>query len=360
GGGLSFSTSAVVTSEAGTSASFTLMLNSQPDADVTVNLSGVDDTEGEILTGNSLTFNPDNWNQPRLVILQGLDDPLVDGDIRYTLTASGQSNDIRFNNKLARLSVVNTDNDAGGITLSASSLVTSEKGDSASFSAVLGSRPLSPVNIVVTGLDETEGALSQTSLSFDATNWNQAQTITVKGLDDTLADGDIPYELAVTSLSSDPNYNAKAFTVKVTNLDNEVGGIVVDKSQITTSEYLTSDNFSVALKSQPLSDVTVNISGLDTTEGRLSINSLSFSNTNWNIPQAVTVTGVEDNLYDGKIRYTLTLTSTGDAAYDGKNAKTAKVDVSNLDNFLKVEDITVNEGSPYSVFRVYGSEGQQL
>jgi hypothetical protein len=75
------------------------------------------------------------------------------------------------------------------------------------------------------------------------------------------------------------------------------------------------------------------LTGLDTTEGSLSTSTLTFTAANWNTPQTVTVTGLDDNLIDGPIGYSLTATSSsGDSAYDGANAQTATVAVSNTDN----------------------------
>ncbi|NBV76265.1 MAG: hypothetical protein EBR59_10015, partial [Methylococcaceae bacterium] len=292
--------------------------------------------------------------------IKGVDDTLVDGNIHYTLTASSSSNDIHYSNKSAAVTVTNTDNDAGGLLVTPDTLTTQESGQSGSFTVSLKNQPVSPVTVYFSGLDTTEGELSSKQLTFSSANWNTPQTVSVKGVDDPWADGDIQYNLSLTSASSDPNFNNKTATVSVKNLDNEVVGLIVDKSTLTTSEPDVADQFNVVLKTQPLTNVTVTLSGLDETEGRLSADKLVFTPDNWNKPQTIIVTGVDDNLYDHKIVYTLDLKTSGDQAYDGANAQYAQVKVTNLDNYLKVENVTVNEGSPYAVMRIYGSEGQQL
>ncbi len=77
-------TSGLVTTEAGGKATFTVTLNTQPTADVTIPVSSSDTTEGTVSTA-SLTFTPANWNVPQTVIVTGVDDAIVDGDVAYTI-----------------------------------------------------------------------------------------------------------------------------------------------------------------------------------------------------------------------------------------------------------------------------------
>lgn len=104
-----------------------------------------------------------------------------------------------------------------------SGLVTSEDGGTAEFAMVLDSEPAAEVTIGVSSGDTSEGTVSDFSLAFDSTNWAQPQTVTVTGVDDTEADGDIPYTIVLASVtSSDPNYNGlDPSDVSVTNLDND-------------------------------------------------------------------------------------------------------------------------------------------
>ena len=70
----------------------------------------------------------------------------------------------------------------------------------------------------------------------------------------------------------------------------------------------------------------------DTTEGTVSRRALTFTAANWNMPQTVTVTGVDDSVVDGDVAYTIVTaaaTST-DRNYNGLNA--ADVSVTNTDN----------------------------
>jgi hypothetical protein len=58
----------------------------------------------------------------------------------------------------------------------------------------------------------------------------------------------------------------------------------------------------VVLTSQPTADVTIALTSSDTTEGTVSPASLTFTTANWQRPQTVTVTGVDDAQVDGRSR----------------------------------------------------------
>ena len=98
---------------------------------------------------------------------------------------------------------------------------------------------------------------------------------------------------------------------------------------ISTSESGTTDTFSIKLSAQPTSNVVVNFSGLDATEHSLSTSALTFTSSNWNTAQIVTVTGLSDALTDGDINYTLTGTaSSSDTRFQGRQVL---IDMTNQD-----------------------------
>jgi uncharacterized protein YfdQ (DUF2303 family) len=338
-------TSGLTTTEAGGTASFSVVLNSQPTANVTIALSSNDTTEGTVST-SSLVFTPSNWNIAQSVTVNGVDDALVDGNIGYSIiTAAATSTDSNYNGlNAADVSVINTDNDSAGITVTPTSgLVTTEAGGTASFSVVLNSQPSAAVTIALSSNDTTEGTVSTSSLVFSPSNWNIAQSVTVTGVDDALVDGNISYSIiTAAATSTDSNYNGlSAADVSVINSDNDSAGITVNPtSGLVTTEAGGTASFSVVLNSQPTANVTIALSSNDTTEGTVSTSSLVFTPSNWNVAQSVTVTGVDDALVDGNIGYsiiTAAATST-DSNYNGLNA--ADVSVINTDN--DSAGITVN------------------
>src|SRR6185436_10208722 len=107
--------------------------------------------------------------------------------------------------------------------------------------------------------------------------------------------------------SVDPNYNARnAADVSAINIDDDVAGITITPtSGLITSEAGGTSSFTVALNSRPTGNVIIGLSSGDTTEGTLSASSLTFTTANWNLPQTVTVTGVDDSVDDGDDSYSI-------------------------------------------------------
>jgi subtilisin-like proprotein convertase family protein len=102
--------SGLATSENGSTASISVVLNSEPAGNVTITLSSSDTTEGTI-SPLSLTFTPTNWNSPQMATLTGVNDLIDDGDVFYFVTASAASSDPNYNGLTASASAVNQDND---------------------------------------------------------------------------------------------------------------------------------------------------------------------------------------------------------------------------------------------------------
>ncbi len=116
-----------------------------------------------------------------------------------------------------------------GITITpVSGLTTTETGGTVQFTVVLDSQPTADVIIGISSSDITEGTVNVPSLTFTSANWNLAQSVTVTGMDDLVADGDIAYSIITASAASaDLNYNGlDASDVSLTNIDNDTTTIV--------------------------------------------------------------------------------------------------------------------------------------
>ena len=77
--------------------------------------------------------------------------------------------------------------------------------------------------------------------------------------------------------------------------------ILITPRSGTTSEAGDTASFQVSLASNPITgNVTMNFVSSDTSEGILSNNlsSLTFTRTNWNTPQTLTIKGVDDDIND--------------------------------------------------------------
>ena len=118
-------------------------------------------------------------------------------------------------------------NDIHGITVNPTSgLVTTEAGDTATFTVVLNTQPTTTVTIDLSSDDTSEGTVSPASLTFTTDNWSIAQTVTVTGVDDNIDDGNQSYTIVTAAAtSSDQSYSGlNATDVSVTNTDNDITG----------------------------------------------------------------------------------------------------------------------------------------
>ena len=327
----------LATTEAGGQKTFTVVLNSEPTADVVLSVGSSDTTEGTV-GESSLTFTAANWNAPQTVTITGVNDFVADGNQPFNVVIGpAVSTDTGYNEKtVPNVTVTNTDNDSAGITVTAAAgLATTEAGGQKTFTVVLNSEPTADVVLSVGSSDTTEGSVGESSLTFTAANWNAPQTVTITGVNDFVADGNQPYNIVMgPAVSSDAGYSGKTVpNVAVTNTDNDSAGITVTAAAgLATTEAGGQKTFTVVLNSEPTANVVLSVGSSDTTEGTVGASSLTFTAANWNAPQTITITGVNDFVADGNQPYNIVIGSavSSDAGYSGKTVP--NVAVTNTDN----------------------------
>lgn len=336
--GVSVTPTSLTISEPNTTGVFTIALTSQPTATVTIALTSTDTTECTVPA--SVSLDSSNWATGAPVTVTAVDDVVSDGSQPCTVqTGLTSSTDPTYSNTFNPADVVVTvnDNDVPGFTITPTSgLTTTETGGAAAFTVRLNTEPTAGVILTLTSGDTTEGMVSPASVSFTTLDWDSPQTVTVTGVNDDVDDGDQPYSIITNNpTSSDSNYNgagANPADVNVTNLDDDTAGFIVSAISGDTSEDGLTATFTIRLASQPTATVTVPISSTDATEGTVSPASLNFTTLDWNVPQTVTVTGVDDPDLDGDINYSVQMdpTASSDPLYD--NQTPGPVAVVNLDN----------------------------
>ena len=245
-----------------------------------------------------------------------------------------------------------------GVTVTPTSgLVTTEGGDTATFTVVLASQPTDDVTIGLSSDDETEGTALPVELTFTSNDWDDPQTVDVTGVDDDAVDGDIGYLIELTASSDDGSYNGLTADVSVTNTDDDAAGITVSETDLVTTEGNGTDTFTVELTSKPSADVTIGLTSDDESEGTVSPTSLTFTDANWNTAQTVTVTGVDDSDIDGDVAYTIDVITSSDDDDDYKAIDPAEVAVTNIDNdaagiLVSGADLVTTEGNGTATFTV--------
>lgn len=202
-------------------------------------------------------------------------------------------------------------------------------------SAPEGSRFYS--NVRRTG--STSNAVTVT-LSTDATELQVPATVTipagssfvnfeVQAVQDLATDGDQRIQLTASA----PAYSLGINELLVT--DVFVGQIIVTETNgsTTVTEGGTTDQVMVSLSAQPTANVVIKIVSDDVNEVTAQPASLTFTTSNWTVPQAVTITAVDDPLIDGARSTVVRLfvdPALSDSAY--LQAPAQMISVTSLDN----------------------------
>jgi CSLREA domain-containing protein len=312
--GVTVSATTVAVAEGGATSSFTVALTTVPSQVVTIGLTG--DTGQVSVAPPSLTFQPDaSALTAQTVTVGAVDDGVQEGAHSRQITFDADSSDTPYEDiAISPVTVTIADNDTAGFIVSRTSgLVTTEAGGTDTFTLRLASVPTVAVTIPVSSSDISEGTVSTDSLVFQPDNSAlNPQTVTVTGMNDGLADGNVGYAIVLGTVpGSEPTYSGQdPDDVTVTNQDDDAPGFVVSPTTgLTTTEAGGTATFTVRLRSQPVAPVTVAITSSDTTEGTVSADSLTFAADASAVssPQTVTVTGVQDALADGNVAYTIVL-----------------------------------------------------
>ncbi|MCR9145126.1 MAG: DUF1554 domain-containing protein [bacterium] len=244
------------------------------------------------------------------------------------------------------VSVAVEDDDGPGTRVSNISNIMEEPGSggttSGTFRIRLRTAPTGNVTMSINDLfDSTnagrrEGVATPTSLTFTTGNFATEQIITVNSVDDLEVDGSKTYTIAVENTSStDPDYNnLNPRDVVIINNDQSVPGYTYVRFD-TTGDSTTAgaagtitgfatdemnnfgsnySRFTLSLRSKPDSNVTLNFATSDATISNLITTSLTFTTTNWNVPQTVFVEGRSDGADNGSTNgnqdYTISFTVT--------------------------------------------------
>jgi len=301
----------VSVTEGGATDAYSVVLGAQPSADVTVSIT----PDSQVTTSQaSLTFTSSDWSTPQSVTVTAVDDPVVEGAHTGTITHAASSTDPNFNGLSAASVTANiTDNDSAGVMVTPTTVDVAEGGATDIYTIVLTTQPTADVIISFAAGSQLQAIASVT---FTSADWNLARTITVAAVDDALAEGLHTGTINHTATSSDANYGGIAVASVTANItDNDSGGVFVSQISVDVGEDGTTATYSLVLTTQPTADVTINF---DTGTQLEPIAPVTFTAGNWNVPQTITVTAIDDAVVEGPHSGTITHTATsGDPTYDG-------------------------------------------
>lgn len=309
---------------------YSLVLRSAPTADVTItpSVAGGFALAGLAISPATLTFNSTNWSTPQSFTLTGVNNGL-DAERARTVTIShtSASSDANFNAQSIHqvaVSQLSTDNLR---VLVVGNPAVHENGNTGTYTVALNRAPAADVTITATANSQLEiappvpvgGVLTyagNASLTFTPANWMTHQTVTVRAIDDAAVEA-IPHTglITHTAASADTNYNnAPVANTHVTITDNEFPAVRILPSGGSTlvTESGTADTYDIVLSQAPTADVTVSIT--PDAQSTVSSPSVTFNSSNWNVPQTITISAVNDGTTEGN--HTSTITHSNAASAD--------------------------------------------
>ena len=359
----------------GHTGTYTVKLAQAPSANVTVAIARNSSGDADLsVSPTSLTFTPVNWSTAQTVTVTAR----ADTDSSYgsaTFTHTASSTDTTYNNITTSVEVTTI---APPAIRSIS--ITSDPGTDQTY--VVG-------DTITVDVSFTKPILAQSRVNLNLSIGGSVKTLTYSGSANFSTSQGIPFSYTVKLGDSDTDgisipanplrVPAGSFIAAITaegqfvqpqvNADlsyagladqagHKVDGLVpsvdVSSGTLTVTEGATA-TYAVKLGKAPSANVTVAIARNTSGDTDLSVNpaSLTFTPSNWDTEQTVTVSAAEDtDNTNGSASFTHTASST-DTGYDGL---TASVVVTEDDNegpgvLVSKEALTVRETTPgtYSV-----------
>ena len=192
------------------------------------------------------------------------------------------------------------DNDSQRI-LTYNSPPTLEEGKSAEFRVKLNTKPDTTVTVEISPSDSTSLTADKSLLTFTPENYSTEQTINLTATEDS----DSTSETSAINLTMT---GSETTIVSVKVVDNDIMPIF-NLSSASVNEGGTT-TITVQLNGEPGIDKTISLNSSIQDSMTVSPSTINFTTTNWNLPQIITLTGVQDTNYENE-SITLTAASIG-------------------------------------------------
>ena len=266
------------------------------------------------------TITPDNGKVS--LVAQDFENPQdtgTDNTYRFTLIATNTDNSIVtiVTSAVTTITITDANVIGTGLTLTPTALTVAEGTTTHTYTAVLAAAPPGPV--VVSINQDGEVTTTPVALTFTATDWNAAQTVTLTAAQDDDASTE---DTTLRHTASGGEYDSVTADLVVTVTDDDTVGLTLTPTSLTVDEGST-HTYTVVLNTQPTDTVAVYIYQ----EGRPTTLILTFMTATWNTEQTVTIFAEED---DDAITEDTTLTH--DALGGDYNGVTATLLITVTDN----------------------------
>ncbi len=308
-------TSPSTINEGGT-VTYDVWLSTAPTADVTVTpTSG--NTATVTVSPASLTFTPTSWNQnaKQTVTVTAVENDIDDrgfvdnmrtpdgfGRVTITHAAAGGNYDGVTGPDVFITTLTNEKREityqySYGDQVYKRSAIGIWEGRSSDYSISLVTQPWGDTTVTLTNSDPELMTITPTTLKFTSSNWNTPQPVNITVPDNNVDEvsnlsrrAQVKIEIAFSGSESDyTGYRARPFTVNV--FDNDIDSTVTP-TELTLKEG-ESDSYTVTLNSEPYVTSSYDYV-LDVVPSNKNVTvsprSLTFTESDWNLPQTVQVT----------------------------------------------------------------------
>ena len=249
----------------------------------------------------TLTFSTSNWSAAQTVTATAAeDDDASDERVAVTHDASGGD----YGDVSATLTATTVDDDTPALLLATSTLAADgvHESSTGTYAVWLATEPSGTVTVAATAtatatagvevdMDGSQAGV-QSSLRFDATNWNTARTATVRGLpDDDAADG----AATLRHAASGADYGGVTAADTTFDVhDDDVPAVLVGASSVNVNEGSMA-TYTVRLMTRPVGgNVIVAATSANAAAATVAPASMTFTASNWSAPRLATVRGVAD------------------------------------------------------------------
>lgn len=216
------------------------------------------------------------------------------------------------------------------LSLSKTTVTTSEAGGQDSFTVALTTQPTADVTVNILSSNTNAGTVSPSSLTFTSSDWNAPQTVTVTGVDEHIAGGTTAYNIDLSAVSVDTNYDGKTAQVTANNTDDDTAGVNVDTSTLNLVGDETG-SVNIVLNTIPTQSVTITPS-YNSTELTVSPASITFLPADWNTPQSFNVQAASSVAPETTVTTSLSFSaSSSDSNYNSIAIASVTVELSNND-----------------------------
>ena len=316
----------------GANAVFTVHADPAPQSDLTVQFSL--SQEGEWLATPdavtpTLTLTAGATSADLTVATENDSVDESDGSISVSIDSGTDYTVAAPPNDMASVTV--EDNDSAGVSIIESDDSTSVTeapgaGHTDSYVVKLAALPTGSVTVAVASGAPGAATVSPATLTFTPSDWNTVQAVTVSGVDDNVdQSGNRRVRISHSAASSDVQYRGiRIPDVTATVVDDDTAGVSISQSNGATSVSEAAgagrtDGYTMVLNSEPSSSVTVEVVSGDSGAATVSPATLTFTPSDWNTVQSVTVSGVDDHV-DQRGSRSVTIAHSArstDTAYDG-------------------------------------------